>query len=118
MRTRKISVALVASLALALPAAAHAQGAGDNQYTDPFAGDNGSGSGSSGSGSGTQGGAEGSNGSELSNTAPSEQNASQTSTPSGELPRTGADPGMLALLGAGFVFFGVGMRVRVRRPLA
>jgi hypothetical protein len=121
MRTRRISAALVTSLVLALPTAAHAQGAGDNQYTDPFAGENGSGSGSGSSGSGsgsgssgsgTQGGAEGSNGSELSSTMPT-----GGAEGSGQLARTGADPGILALLGAGFVVAGVGLRVRVRRPL-
>src|SRR4051794_17818660 len=79
-RSRRIAV-LVSSLALALPASALAQGAGDNQYTDPFAGENGSGSGSgsgshSGSGSGSQGGAEGSNGSQLSSTMPGQQASS------------------------------------------
>jgi hypothetical protein len=118
MRTRQISAALAAALALAAPTVAHAQGAGDNQYTDPFAGENGSGSGSSGSGSSgsssgsgsTQGGAEGSSNAQLSNAPPG-------SAASGQLARTGADPGLLALLGAGFVVAGVGLRVRVRRPL-
>jgi hypothetical protein len=33
----------------------------------------------------------------------------------GELARTGADPGLVALLGAGMVLTGAGMRLRVRR---
>ena len=117
MPSRRIA-ALAAALSLALPAGALAQGAGDNQYQDPFAGEN-SGSGS-GSGSGGGGGAEGTNGNgSLSNSPPSgEQLASQQSTSSGELPRTGADPGLVAVLGAGLILTGAGLRVRVRRPIA
>jgi LPXTG-motif cell wall-anchored protein len=108
--------ALAAALSLALPAGALAQGAGDNQYQDPFAGENSG----SGSGSGSGGGGEGTTGNgSLSNSPPSgEQLASQQSTSSGELPRTGADPGLIALLGAGLILTGAGLRVRVRRPIA
>jgi LPXTG-motif cell wall-anchored protein len=111
MPSRRIA-ALAAALSLALPAGALAQGAGDNQYQDPFAGEN--------SGSGGGGGAEGTTGNgSLSNSPPSgEQLASQQSTSSGELPRTGADPGLVALLGAGLILTGAGLRVRVRRPIA
>jgi LPXTG-motif cell wall-anchored protein len=117
MPPRRIA-ALAVALSLALPAGALAQGAGDNQYQDPFAGEN-SGSGG-GSGGGGGGGGEGTsdNGS-LSNSPPSgEQLASQQSTSSGELPRTGADPGLIALFGAGLILTGAGLRVRVRRPIA
>ena len=116
--------ALAAALSLALPAGALAQGAGDNQYQDPFAGeDPGSGSGSgsgSGGGGGGGGGAEGTSGNDsLSNSPPSgEQLASQQGTSSGQLARTGADPGLVALLGAGFILTGAGLRVRMRRPIA
>jgi LPXTG-motif cell wall-anchored protein len=115
MPPRRIA-ALAAALSLALPAGALAQGAGDNQYQDPFAGE-GSGSGSGGGGGG---GGEGTSGNgSLSNSPPSgQQLASQRSTPSGELPRTGADPGLVALLGAGLILTGAGLRVRVRRPIA
>jgi hypothetical protein len=40
MRRRRIIPALTCALALALPAGALAQGAGDNQYSDPFSGGN------------------------------------------------------------------------------
>ena len=118
MRPPRRIAALAAALSLSLPAGALAQGAGDNQYQDPFAGE-GSGSGA-GSGSGGGGGAEGTSGNgSHSNSAPSgEQLASQQSTSSGELPRTGADPGLIALLGAGLILTGAGLRVRVRRPIA
>jgi LPXTG-motif cell wall-anchored protein len=115
MSSRRIA-ALAAALSLALPAGALAQGAGDNQYQDPFAGEDSG----SGSGSGSGGGGEGTTGNgSLSNSPPSgEQLASQQSTSSGELPRTGADPGLIALLGAGLILTGAGLRVRVRRPIA
>ena len=118
MRPPRRIAALAAALSLAVPAGALAQGAGDNQYQDPFAGED-SGSGA-GSGSGGGGGAEGNsdNGS-LSDSPPAgESLASQQSTSSGELPRTGADPGLVALLGAGLILTGAGLRVRVRRPIA
>ena len=121
MPSRRIA-ALAAALSLALPAGALAQGAGDNQYQDPFAGEgSGSGSGSgSGGGGGGGGGADGTSGSgSLSDSPPSgQQLASQQSASSGELARTGADPGLVALLGAGLILTGAGLRVRVRRPIA
>jgi LPXTG-motif cell wall-anchored protein len=116
MSSRRIA-ALAAALSLALPAGALAQGAGDNQYQDPFAGED-SGSGSGGGGGGG-GGAEGTNGNgSLSDSPPSGEQLASQSTSSGELPRTGADPGLVALLGAGLILTGAGLRVRVRRPIA
>jgi hypothetical protein len=100
--------ALAAVLALAAPAGAWAQGAGDTQYEDPFAGENG---GNGGGGSGSGNGAN----SKLSSTAPGSQGGAEGSQ---RLPRTGADPGLVALLGAGFLLTGAGLRVRVRRPIA
>jgi LPXTG-motif cell wall-anchored protein len=130
LQPRRIA-ALTAAATLAFPAGALAQGAGETQYSDPFQGQGGSGSsGSSGSGSGSSSGSTGTgsgsgsgstgSGSQLSNTPPgsSETTAAQTRTPRGQLPRTGAEPGLLALLGAGFILTGAGLRVRVRRPLA
>jgi LPXTG-motif cell wall-anchored protein len=100
-------------LALALPAAAVAQSAGDNQYRDPFAsqpqsapakGGGNSGSGNSGSqGSGSQSGA-GSNA-----TARSGSSQSQ-SVNSVELPRTGIDAETVALAGALLLLGGFGLR--------
>ena len=110
--SRRIA-ALAAALSLALPAGALAQGAGDNQYQDPFAGED--------QGSGGGGGAEGTtqSGSQLSSSPPaSGQQASQQGAASGQLARTGADPGLVGLLGAGLILVGAGMRIRVRRPLA
>jgi LPXTG-motif cell wall-anchored protein len=120
--------ALTAAATLAFPAAALAQGAGQTQYSDPFQGQGGSGS-SSGSGSGSNTSGTGStstgagsagtgSGSQLSTTPPGSSQAGATRTATGRLPNTGAEPGLLALLGAGFILTGAGLRVRVRRPLA
>jgi hypothetical protein len=121
--SRRIA-ALSAAAFLALPAGAFAQsGAGDTQYGDPLEGQQraqaDTGSGSSGSGSGSQSGSSGS-GSGLSNAPPgsTESQAARTTTPNGELARTGGEPGLIALLGLGLVMTGAGLRVRVRRPLA
>jgi hypothetical protein len=101
--------ALTAALLLSAPAGAWAQGAGDTQYQDPFAGENGgNGGGGSGSGSG-----KGDN-PRLSSTMPGAQGGAEGAN---RLPRTGADPGLVALLGAGFLLTGAGLRVRVRRPV-
>ena len=131
MLPRRRTAALAAALTLAIPATALAQGAGDEQYTDPLAGEGGGGGGgnsgagsggggSSGSGSAStgtgQGGAEGTGGSgaQLSSTSP---DTGQSASASGAIPRTGADPGLVALVGAGLILTGAGLRVRVRRPV-
>ena len=132
VRSLRRIAALAGTVALVLPVPALAQGAGDEQYTDPLAGEDGrtpgtgsqTGSGSQGSGSGSSGGGGGGGGgqggSPLSDVPPdlTEKQAANSRTPSGELARTGAEPGLIALLGAGFVLTGAGLRVRVRRPLA
>jgi hypothetical protein len=125
MKVTRCAVLLVA-LALALPGVAHAQGAGDNQYQDPFAGkqgsskktgssrgSSGSGSSSSGTSSGSSGSSSGSSSGDFSNSPPPTQSGT-----SARIPRTGAEPFTVALLGAGLVLAGVGLRLRVRRPVA
>jgi hypothetical protein len=96
----------LAVLSLAFPAGALAQGAGDNQYEDPFAEEG-------------QGGAGGQGGNgdmdSLSGNAPGTN--AKASARSGELARTGAEPGVVALLGAGLLLTGAGLRIRVRRPV-
>jgi LPXTG-motif cell wall-anchored protein len=109
-RCRIAGLALVLALWLALPAVALAQGAGDTQYQDPLAGGN---QGSQGGGS--AGGAEGSKNPKLSTGPP---NMPTPAAVKSKLPRTGAEPGLVALLGTGLLLTGAGLRVRVRRPLA
>jgi hypothetical protein len=143
--SRRIVVLLVAAL-LGLTgvggavSAAHAQGAGDQQYEDPFGGTgsgssgSGGGSGSSGSGGGSGSGsgsgqitqapqgsgssASGTSGSSgTSGTAGTSASAAATSTPSspaatGELPRTGLDVRVLIVAGVVLVLTGAGLRLR------
>jgi hypothetical protein len=124
-RTRRI-VCLLA-LILALPSAAFAQGAGDDQYQDPFAeeptaqqqqqqppeqdgglGDEpptDGGGGSQGQGNGGE----------------SEQTPAPAPAPTpredpNALPRTGADPRPLVLIGAAFLLAGIGLRLRTIDP--
>jgi hypothetical protein len=121
LRTRHLACLL--ALALALPSAAFAQGAGDDQYQDPFGdeptaqaqngqddglseeppgdGEDGDdGTGGSGSGGGTGGGTP----------------APATATPRSGLPTTGSDLTPLALVGAAFLLMGVGLRLRTIDP--
>jgi hypothetical protein len=131
--------ALAIAALLAAPGTALAQSAGDNQYQDPFGnqgsgGGSGSGSSGSNSGSGSSGGGQ-SGDSQGSGSGSSGQSAdtgsSQTSPSTGttdaqgsqttagrQLPRTGGEPGLVALLGAGMTFGGLALRRRVRRPSA
>lgn len=120
---------LLAALLLVFPASAFAQGAGDDQYQDPFGdepsqNDSGGGSGSGGglsdeppvsggSGSGSGSGSSGS-GSSGGGTAPS--TGTETARVTGQLPNTGSDPLVLIGLGAAFVLTGVGLRLRTIDP--
>jgi hypothetical protein len=118
MSVRRVTASLVAALALAAPASALAQGAGDEQYSDPFGtqqGDSGSGGGSSPSNGGGSGQAPAPAPAPASAPAPSGASAPTSSAPEASgLPRTGADAALVALLGCGLVLTGVGLRLRVR----
>jgi hypothetical protein len=88
-------VALLTALALVAPASAFAQSAGDEQYQDPFGGDDqqqSSGDSSSGS-AGT---------------------AAQAAPAAQELPRTGGDPITPAVAGFWLLLGGVALRARLR----
>jgi hypothetical protein len=130
--------ALAIAALLAAPGTALAQSAGDNQYQDPFGnqgsgGGSGSGSSGSNSGSGSSGGGQSgdSQGSGSGSGQSADTGSSQTSSSTGttdaqgsqttasrQLPRTGGEPGLVALLGAGMTFGGLALRRRVRRPSA
>ena len=125
---------LVSALVLTLPGTALAQGAGDDQYQDPFAEDTGQqqdagtsqavaqqqeedgglsespdvgGSGESGSGS-----AGGSTA-----TTPAPATTQPEAAAQGEqLPNTGSDPRLLLLFGLAFLMIGVGLRLRTIDP--
>jgi hypothetical protein len=125
--------ALLAALALALPATAFAQGAGDDQYQDPF-GDETAQAEPGGSGSGGAGGLSeqppvppdsGDGGSQEPAPAPAPEPAPAPApeeaapAPAGtgdQLPDTGADPRGLVLVGIAFVLAGVGLRLRTVDP--
>jgi LPXTG-motif cell wall-anchored protein len=47
---------------------------------------------------------------------PTEAEAARGGSGNGRLPATGAEPGLLALAGAGLLLAGVGLRLRVPRP--
>jgi LPXTG-motif cell wall-anchored protein len=117
---RRRIAALTAVLLLAVAAPAGAQSAGDDQYQDPFAGEQptqDAGSEPSGGGGGA-GGSENSEAPEPAATpapAPAPEPASAPAPAAAEqLPRTGAHAGLLALAGALLIAGGVALRVRVR----
>jgi hypothetical protein len=119
-------VTLLAALSLGggvLPATALAQddgGAGDQQYQDPFGSSQGSSNSSTQSGRASKRkknklsqkpnlGSSGSAG-----TSTGSGSAAPTSPPSSsELPRTGGDPGRLALIGLALLLCGIGLRLRM-----
>jgi LPXTG-motif cell wall-anchored protein len=136
---------LIAALVLALPGTALAQGAGDDQYQDPFEdqaaaqqqGGDGGGqaqgaqdggltdeppvSGSGGGDSGSSGSGSGSAGQSGSATTPQtpEQPAPATGAEAqsgAQLPNTGSDPRLLLLFGLAFLLIGVGLRLRTIDP--
>jgi hypothetical protein len=136
--TRNGCAAVAATIVLgAFPALARA-GAADNQYQDPFAGEeggsqnqSGGGGGGGGSGGGGSGGGGSGGGGSGGGGSGGGGGSSQGSSPSrfgnsppersaqaaGQIPRTGADAGLVALLGAGLVLTGAGLRVRLRQPV-
>lgn len=115
---RRMLAALVAALALAVPAPALAQSAGDDQYQDPFGSDTGGGDGSGSSGGGTTTPAP----TTPAPAAPAAPSASASQAPAApaapQLPYTGAaaDAGLLAGAGVLLLAGGIGLRVRLREP--
>ena len=134
LRSRAFAL-LLAFAMLALPATSLAQSAGDDQYQDPLAGQNGGGTTSdnqtpSGSTGTTGGGTTGSTGT----TSPSGTTGTGTTTPTtttgtpttvaqagaegsptppGELPRTGGDPILVCIFGFAMLLMGTGLRTAV-----
>lgn len=107
---------------LVAPATAFAQGAGDQQYQDPL----GATGGGSGSGSGSAGTSRASSPSPSPAPSPSSSSPTRTNVASsshraraaassGELPRTGGEPFIVAYLGAAMLAIGAGMRLAVPR---
>jgi LPXTG-motif cell wall-anchored protein len=116
MPSRRLA-ALATALALALPGAAFGQSAGDEQYQDPFAGDDqeqsGGGSGNAPAPTAT---AVPTPAPEAGTAATPSAGGSASSGGGGRhvLPYTGADAGALLLAGAVLLGGGVALRVRLR----
>jgi hypothetical protein len=133
---------IIAALVLALPGTALAQGAGDDQYQDPFAEETAQQQGGSGSGdaeaaqdgggltdeppvggsgddagSGSDSGSAGESGTTTTPAAP-EEAAPEAGEATGQLPNTGSDPRVLVLCGLAFVLIGLGLRLRTIDPNA
>jgi hypothetical protein len=120
MRLRPWIAALAVAVLLVAPSVALAQSAGDNQYQDPFAGSGGGGSkGGGGKSSQANQGSGSSSGGQSSgvgqSAATTQSTTSPQATPGKQLPRTGGEPGLVALLGSGLIVAGAGLRLRVRR---
>jgi cytoskeletal protein RodZ len=113
--------ALLVALALLAPASAFAQSAGDEQYADPFGGDQ---SQSDNQGSSSDQGSSSGGGTTTAQAAPTATPAPATSAPTAttaqaapaapQLPRTGGDPITPAVAGFWLLLGGVALRARVR----
>ena len=126
--TRPRLLACLLALSLAVPSAAFAQGAGNDQYQDPFGDEptqtDGGGGGSGGGGGGGDGlsttppgGGSGTSGSGAEGTTTTPPAATAPATANGQtLPNTGSDPRFLALFGLALLLFGVGLRLRTIDP--
>jgi pyruvate dehydrogenase E2 component (dihydrolipoamide acetyltransferase) len=117
-RPHRIACALIA-VTLALPGAAAAQSAGDEQYEDPFAPEPGQ-TGDGGEQEEESGGQpapapEPAPAPAPAPAAPAPEPAAAT-TAQAELPRTGGDAGALALAGTLLLAGGVAVRVRLSAP--
>jgi LPXTG-motif cell wall-anchored protein len=118
MAERLAAVLAALALSLAVPAAALAQGAGDDQYSDPF------GSGQSDDSGSDDGGSEEPEASEPDSSsdqpapapAPAPEATASQQEPAGQdqLPYTGADEGLVALAGVVMLAGGVALRLRLR----
>jgi hypothetical protein len=120
MHRRRMGVAaLLAAIALAAPAAAWGQSAGDDQYQDPFGGDQGQSQGSESPDSSSSSG-------DQSTSTPTTQAPAPTAAPeasaaqatpavaSQQLPRTGWDVAVPAVAGFWLLLGGVALRAQVR----
>jgi hypothetical protein len=117
---RRIVSLIAAVLVLATPGAALAQTPGDDQYTDPFGGDNQEQPSSPSQDQPDEAAPTPEPQPETTAPAPAATpapaaNASQTTTdPAAQLPRTGGDPLPFAVAGFWLVLGGVALRARVR----
>jgi LPXTG-motif cell wall-anchored protein len=116
------ALAALLALALALPSAAFAQGAGDEQYQDPFGDEQAQGENRGGAaqddGLSPEPPVDGDGNGDDGDGAPTPGEPEEP-TPAPEepaLPNTGSDPRVLAYVGLLFVLLGVGLRLRTVDP--
>jgi LPXTG-motif cell wall-anchored protein len=112
MALRLATLLVALALSFAAPAAALAQGAGDEQYSDPF------GSGQNDDSGSDQAEPEPSEPAQPAPTpepAPEAAASQQEPAAQEQLPYTGADEGLLALAGGMLLVGGVALRIRLRR---
>ena len=124
MRSSAKVMFMLLTLALALPAVVHAQSAGDDQYVDPFEGQDGGGGGGGGGNDGADngsqtGGSDDGTTSTTAQTTPSDTaGTTAQGTESGEatLPNTGLALLPIALTGAFLLGAGITLRRGARLP--
>jgi LPXTG-motif cell wall-anchored protein len=109
---------LIAVAALAAPSAAWAQGAGDEQYQDPFGGDQSQGSDDQNTPSSSGDGGETAQAAPAPTAAPAAPapvaTTAQAQPAAQQLPRTGGDPTVPGIAGAVLLAGGVILRLRLR----
>ena len=116
MVPRRIA-ALAVALALIAPATSFAQSAGDDQYQDPFGGDQGQSQGSDTPDSSSSGDDQGTTTTQApAPTAAPEATTTQAvpAAAAAQLPRTGGDVALPAVAGFWLLLGGVALRARVR----
>jgi hypothetical protein len=118
MFKRLMAAALTTGLLFGAPSVALAQSAGDNQYQDPLP-SSGSGNGSSGSGSSGHSGSSGGGSTAAPRAAtPAPQPTGTTrasAAPANELPRTGGEPLLVAVVGSALLLAGGGLTLAAPR---
>jgi hypothetical protein len=109
MRVWRRSLAVAGTVLALLPAAAAAQSAGDEQYSDPFAGQSPSSTPAPAPATGAQ--------PAQATPAPAAAAPAASNAPAqaAQLPRTGWDAGVPGMLGLVLMSAGVALRARVRR---
>jgi LPXTG-motif cell wall-anchored protein len=110
MLSRPALLATILMLFLLAPPAAWAQSAGDEQYDDPFAGQEDQGSSAQPAPTATPAPAPAAAAPAAQQAAPAQ--AAPTAS-AAQLPRTGAETLLTALAGVGLVMAGVGLRLRL-----
>jgi len=110
MRVWRRSLAVAGTVLALLPAAAAAQSAGDEQYSDPFANQS-----PSSTPAATPAPATGAQPAQATPAPAAAPAASNAPAQAAQLPRTGWDAGVPGMLGLVLMSAGVALRARVRR---